>query len=84
VKANAVVRLSFQSEKELKALTDALTPEVIRQVGVRSKVTLATDQQTLLLTVEAEDTVALRAALNAYLRWINSAINVFASLANVS
>jgi tRNA threonylcarbamoyladenosine modification (KEOPS) complex Pcc1 subunit len=30
----------------------------------------------LLLTVEAKDTVALRATLNAYMRWINSTINV--------
>jgi tRNA threonylcarbamoyladenosine modification (KEOPS) complex Pcc1 subunit len=30
----------------------------------------------LVLAVEAEDTVALRSTLNAYLRWINSAMNV--------
>jgi len=29
-----------------------------------------------VLKVEARDTVALRAALNAYLRWINSMVNV--------
>ncbi len=80
MKANAVVRVPFQSEKQLNALVDALTPEVLRQVGVRSKVMLTTNQQNLVLTVEAEDTVALRAALNAYLRWINSAINVLGSL----
>jgi tRNA threonylcarbamoyladenosine modification (KEOPS) complex Pcc1 subunit len=28
------------------------------------------------MTVEAEDTIALRSTLNAYLRWINSAVNV--------
>jgi tRNA threonylcarbamoyladenosine modification (KEOPS) complex Pcc1 subunit len=30
----------------------------------------------LIIEVEAEDTVALRAALNVYLRWINSATKV--------
>jgi len=30
----------------------------------------------VVLTVEAEDTVALRAAVNAYLRWIASTVNV--------
>jgi tRNA threonylcarbamoyladenosine modification (KEOPS) complex Pcc1 subunit len=30
----------------------------------------------LVLKVEAKDTVALRAALNAYLRWIGSTVKV--------
>jgi tRNA threonylcarbamoyladenosine modification (KEOPS) complex Pcc1 subunit len=30
----------------------------------------------LVLAVDAEDTVALRSTLNAYLRWINSTVNV--------
>jgi tRNA threonylcarbamoyladenosine modification (KEOPS) complex Pcc1 subunit len=55
---------------------DGLTPEIQRQVGTRSKATLATEEEVLVLVVEAEDTVALRAALNAYLRWINSMVNV--------
>ena len=76
MKANAIVRLPFQSEKQLSALVNALIPEVNRQIGVRSKVTLTKEKQVLVLNVEAEDTVALRAALNAYLRWINSTLNV--------
>jgi tRNA threonylcarbamoyladenosine modification (KEOPS) complex Pcc1 subunit len=35
---------------------------------------------TLVLNVEARDTVALRAALNAYLRWICSTISVLEAL----
>jgi KEOPS complex subunit Pcc1 len=76
MKAKASVSLAFPSQRQLKALTDALTPELQRQIGTRSKATLTTDAQTLMLNVEAEDTVALRAALNAYLRWINSALSV--------
>ena len=76
MKAQAFVRLPFKSEKQLKALANALTPEVQRQVGARFKVTLTEDIFDLVLKVEAEDTVALRAALNAYLRWIDSMSNV--------
>ena len=76
MKAKAAVRLPFHSEKQLTALVNALTPEVNRQIGTRSKATLAIDGQFLVLAVEAEDTVALRAALNAYLRWIKSMTNV--------
>ncbi len=73
---NATVRLTFESGKKLKSLMDALTPEVKRQVGVRSKVTMVANRHSLVLNVEAEDTVALRAALNTYLRWVNSTLNV--------
>jgi tRNA threonylcarbamoyladenosine modification (KEOPS) complex Pcc1 subunit len=38
---------------------------------------LAKKRDCLILKIEAKDTVALRAALNAYLRWINSMLNVF-------
>jgi KEOPS complex subunit Pcc1 len=84
LKAKATVCLPFHSEKQLKALVNALTPEVNRQIGTRSKATLATDGQFLVLNVEAEDTVALRAALNAYLRWINSTVNVLEAVAKES
>jgi KEOPS complex subunit Pcc1 len=80
LKAKAEVRLPLSSEKQLAALVNALKPEIARQVGVRSKASLAVDGLTLVLCVEAEDIVALRAALNAYLRWINSTQNVLETL----
>jgi len=69
MKAKATIRLRFASEKQLSALINALTPEVQKQIGIRSKVDLSRDGQALVLNVEAQDTVALRAALNSYLRW---------------
>jgi tRNA threonylcarbamoyladenosine modification (KEOPS) complex Pcc1 subunit len=47
-------------------------------------VSLEKDDAVLVLRVEASDTVALRAALNAYLRWINSAVKVLETLENIS
>jgi tRNA threonylcarbamoyladenosine modification (KEOPS) complex Pcc1 subunit len=64
------------SEKQLTTLLDALTPEAEKPVGTRSMVALEKEGNFLVLNVEAKDTVALRAALNAYLRWIDSAVNV--------
>jgi tRNA threonylcarbamoyladenosine modification (KEOPS) complex Pcc1 subunit len=84
MKAKAVVRLPFPSEKLQIALIHALTPEVNRQIGVRSKVSLKAEGQGLVLNVEAEDTVALRAALNAYLRWISSTLNVLETVNIIS
>jgi tRNA threonylcarbamoyladenosine modification (KEOPS) complex Pcc1 subunit len=74
--AKATIHLKFPSEKQLSTLLSALTPEANSQITRRANVKLEKNGLSLILTVEAEDTVALRATLNAYLGWINSTINV--------
>jgi tRNA threonylcarbamoyladenosine modification (KEOPS) complex Pcc1 subunit len=74
--ANATVRLRCSSEKQLTTLLDTLSPEVEKPVGTRANAVLEREGIFLVLKVEAKDTVALRAALNAYLRWISSTVNV--------
>lgn len=76
IEAKAEIRLKFPSKKHLKTLSDALLPEVCKPVGGRARVALESKGTCLILKVEAEDTVALRSALNAFLRWINSMTNV--------
>jgi tRNA threonylcarbamoyladenosine modification (KEOPS) complex Pcc1 subunit len=76
MKAKAVVRLKFPSEKQLEIVFKALEPEVKKPTTMRSRTRLKKDGGLLVLNVEARDTVALRAALNAYLRWINSILSV--------
>jgi tRNA threonylcarbamoyladenosine modification (KEOPS) complex Pcc1 subunit len=76
MKANAVVTLKLPSQKQLEIVFKALEPEVKKTVTMRSRTTLEKDGALLVLNVEAGDTVALRAALNAYLRWINSVVSV--------
>ena len=75
-RAKATVRLKFPSNKHLTTLLSALTPEVNASATRRATVKLEKDGTFLVLTVEAGDTVALRSTLNAYLRWVNSAVNV--------
>jgi tRNA threonylcarbamoyladenosine modification (KEOPS) complex Pcc1 subunit len=77
VGASATVRLKFASEKQLEALFCALKPETLAIETRRASVHLKKDGGCFLaLTVEAEDTVALRATLNAYLHWIQSTLSV--------
>jgi tRNA threonylcarbamoyladenosine modification (KEOPS) complex Pcc1 subunit len=76
MKAKATVRMQMSSEKQLTTLLDALAPEAQKPVGTRALPSLEREGIFLVLKVEAKDTVALRAALNAYLRWIGSAVNV--------
>jgi KEOPS complex subunit Pcc1 len=77
MKARATVRLKFPSEKKLETILRSLGPEVNSPTSTRSQASLAKEGDCLILKIEANDTVALRAALNAYLRWINSMLNVF-------
>ncbi len=75
-RANATIRLKLQSEKQLTTILQALSPEAKAIATRRAKVKLEKDGLFLVLMVDAEDTVALRSTLNAYLRWINAAISV--------
>lgn len=74
--AKATVRLKLVSEKQLTALVYALTPEIQSPTTRRATIKIEKHGKFLKLTVEAKDTVALRATLNAYLRWIDSTLNV--------
>ena len=70
MKAQAAIRLDFSSEKQLKAVLDALGPETKTSVTSRSEVQMNADDQSLVLKLRATDISALRAALNSYLRLI--------------
>lgn len=48
----------------------AISPEIISGSDERHRGKLKSDGDIITLEIEAEDTVALRAALNSYLRWL--------------
>jgi tRNA threonylcarbamoyladenosine modification (KEOPS) complex Pcc1 subunit len=76
MKAQAVIRLNFSSEKQLNVVLGALKPETDTSSTSRSKVDMKTEGQTLILDFTATDTSALRAAMNSYLRLIGVAMNI--------
>jgi tRNA threonylcarbamoyladenosine modification (KEOPS) complex Pcc1 subunit len=78
----AKCKISFSSNRYLDIIFKALKPEVGKPATTRSRASLEKTGTFLVLKVEAKDTVALRAALNAYLRWINSAAKVLEVLEN--
>lgn len=55
---------------------DALQPEMPDLVNPRSSTRCQLEGSTLVLTIEAQDTASLRAALNMYLRLVNVADEV--------
>jgi len=75
-KAKAKVRLKFPTEEQLLIVFNSLDPEARTSTSHRARTTLKKECNYLAVTIEAEDTVALRASLNAYMRWINSITNV--------
>jgi len=64
----------------LETVFKALKPETAKPATTRCVAKLARERNALVLSVEAKDTVALRAMLNAYLRWMGSVISVFQAL----
>jgi len=76
LKARAVVKLEFPTEKNLYIVYEALEPETRKSTTTRSRTSLKQSCNSIILDVEAEDSVALRAAVNAYLRWIDSTVKV--------
>lgn len=76
MKAQAVVRLNFPSEKQLQTVLQALKPETETPSSSRSKVQMKSEGKSLVLNFITKDTSALRASMNSYLRLINVAINL--------
>ena len=80
MKAQAIIRLSFSSEKQLKVVLDALKPETQTPSTRRSKVQMKGEGNRLTLDFGARDTSALRAAVNSYLRQTMMVISVLKSI----
>ncbi|MCK5628512.1 hypothetical protein KAI12_03515 [Candidatus Bathyarchaeota archaeon] len=74
--AKATVHLTFASQKYPALLVRALVPEINSSTSKRFEVKLQSKANSLSLLAEATDVVALRASINAYLRWIESLKNV--------
>lgn len=82
--ASARMRFLFAERENLITVFKALKPEIQKQCATRSSSSLSMENMSLVLEIEAKDTVALRAASNAYLRWINSLVNVLHVLEKTS
>ena len=61
------------AEGKAKLLADALRPEM--EVTERTNVEILADGNDLVIIIQAEDVVSLRAATNSYLRWTKLAID---------
>ncbi|MDP6458434.1 MAG: KEOPS complex subunit Pcc1 [Candidatus Bathyarchaeota archaeon] len=54
----------------------SLSPEVEHPTSERSRVKVSAVEGRVVISLEASDVVALRAALNSYLRWVGTILDV--------
>ncbi|WP_455393229.1 KEOPS complex subunit Pcc1 [[Eubacterium] cellulosolvens] len=68
------VNISLElSEPLRKIVIQALEPELV-ETGLRTQSEVSTTEAGIILSINADDTSALRAAINSYLRWIHCII----------
>ena len=67
-RASATVDLTFKSAREAGAVQLALKPEEALPASTRCKASILRRKNVLCFRVDAEDTAALRAALNSFIR----------------
>jgi len=57
-------------------IDESLAPEIERPTSERSSVTVSAEKGIVIISIEASDVVALRAAINSYLRWVGAILDV--------
>jgi tRNA threonylcarbamoyladenosine modification (KEOPS) complex Pcc1 subunit len=72
-------KVRIQANDEAQMLARALKPEAHDEVS-RNKMEIKEEDGELVISLEADDVVALRAALNSYLRWTKLAIDTKESI----
>ena len=75
--AQALIRLTFSNEKQLKVVMEALEPETASSPSPRFRVHIKGEGTNLALNFKARDTSSLRASTNSYLRQINTILDIF-------
>jgi len=64
----------------MRAVADALTPELSHSAGEKARASIVTRGKALSLRFEARDSTALRAIMSSYLRMLAATLNVSKSL----
>ncbi len=77
--AHAEIRIGDLGEAS-EIILGALAPEAEMPSSTRSRVDLRSMGEDLVMSFDAEDTVALRASMNSYLRWVEGILEVFKRL----
>ena len=64
----------------IEAVLDALSPEVESPSSERSSTDVRRGVDDIIISTEAIDTTAMRAAVNSYLRWVQGILDVLSKI----
>ncbi|MHA1302430.1 MAG: KEOPS complex subunit Pcc1 [Candidatus Heimdallarchaeaceae archaeon] len=70
------MEIIFEDSNTCNLVYSSLSVETQYKVNERAKVTLNTEENKLLLQIQAEDSVSARAAMNSYLKWVNMSLQI--------
>jgi tRNA threonylcarbamoyladenosine modification (KEOPS) complex Pcc1 subunit len=72
-----VATVMIKAPEEISEIIgESLSPEVEHLTSERSKINVSVDDGVVIISIEASDIVALRAAINSYLRWVGAILDV--------
>jgi len=74
-KAGASLRIPFRSEKQMRAIADALRPEAAHPPGTKAHAIIVARRKELILKFNGKDSTTLRAIMSSYLRLIRASVN---------
>jgi tRNA threonylcarbamoyladenosine modification (KEOPS) complex Pcc1 subunit len=74
-KAGASLRIPFRSERQMRAIADALRPEASHPAGPKAHAIIDARGKQLILRFEGKDSTTLRAIMSSYLRLIRASMN---------
>ena len=70
----AILEINLGSPEMVDILYTALEPETVSVPSDRAQATLSKKDSQLVITIDAGDLTALRAAMNSYLAWISASM----------
>lgn len=68
----AVIEIEFEREEDLDVIFRSIEPEIKKKIP-KTEARLDREDRKMILRIESEDTISLRAACNSFLRWIDTA-----------
>ena len=66
----------YATKKTARIILASIGPEAETGISERSKAKLVEDEGGVAILIEADDVTALRAAVNSYLYWIKSVVDI--------
>ena len=72
----ALISINFETKQQANQIACCLEPE-IKKEGANVKITVSQRNEKLFLEFNAKQTPVLRAAINSYIRWIETANSVY-------